>query len=422
MTFPSMTLVGTVDGTDAADQSSDAYWPGFAALRAIAMLLGIALHSAMAYVSRPLDGVVWVVREPSSPICDVIFWWVHTWRIPVFFFLAGFFASLTMGRHGPVGFAVRRLKRLVIPYFVAVYTIGPVLYLVFAFGWYVTGQCTYAQMWPHVPFPAHIQSQAFGPAHLWFLQDLIIMSLVYLGLSVTLGPGTQTENPATASQPASWWMPIAFAVPTGLLLWSDTSPVVAMNNTFLVDPSRLLYFSVYFTGGIMAFHNRSWFRSLTRFNTLHLLLSLPFTALLLFLQKGAIVDVDSLLGRLVLGCTVAMVAWLTLYGLLGLFLRTLNSEPPTVRYLADSSYWMYLIHLPVVLILQIALHTVDIPLVVKFTIVALFTTLIGLLSYHTLVRYTIIGRYLHGPRTRTVVDSTALQNSSNSQLTPPVNN
>jgi len=402
-----------------ADGVSDAYWPGFAALRAIAMLLGIMLHSTLAYVSKPLDGVVWLVTESSSPICDVLFWWVHAWRIPLFFFLSGFFAKLSMDRHGPAGFARRRVKRLVIPYFVAVYTIGPALYLVFAVGWYLTGQCTSAQMLPHVPFPAHIQAQAFGPVHLWFLQDLIIMSIVYLVLSVALGAESQAEDSVKAERLARWWMPMIFAVPTGLLLWSDPSPIVAINNTFLVDPSRLLYFSVYFTGGIMAFQNRTWFRSTTRFAPLHLVLSLPCVALLMFLQNGQVVDTQSLLGRLGLGCTVAMVAWLTVYGLLGVFLRYLNSEPPTIRYVADSSYWMYLIHLPVVAALQVVLSFVELPSFLKFTLVGVTTTVVGLLSYRVLVRDTIIGRYLHGPRTRAVGDSTASEASSTSRLTPP---
>lgn len=408
--------------SNTVDVRSDAYWPGFASLRAIAMLLGITLHSAMAYISKPLEGAVWLVTESSSQICDLIFWWVHAWRIPLFFFLAGFFARSTMERHGPAGFARRRLKRLVVPYFVAIYTIGPVLYSVFAIGWYVTGQCTYAQMMPHVPFPAHIESQAFGPGHLWFLQDLIIMSIVYLILSVALSADSRAEDSVIAERLALWWMPIMFAVPTSLLLWSDVSPIVAIDNTFLADPPRLLYFGVYFVGGIMAFRNRTWFRGVTRFAPLHLLLSLPFVVIMLLLQNGHVVDVQTSGGRLALCSTVAIVAWLTVYGLLGLFLRYLNSEPPTVRYIADSSYWMYLIHLPVVAALQVVLYEVDIPSFVKFMIVGFTTTVIGLLSYRMLVRYTVIGRYLHGSRRRTVGDSAMSGVSSTSQLTPPFTN
>ncbi|WP_077026743.1 acyltransferase family protein [Fuerstiella marisgermanici] len=368
------------------------------ALRAIAMLLGITLHASMAYLARPLEGMRWVVQDTPSLVGDFAYWWVHAWRLPLFFFLAGFFAKLTMDRHGAEQFARKRFKRLVVPYIVAAWTIGPILYVVFVGGWYLTGQCTYDQMMPHVPLPPKLQENSFGPAHLWFLQDLIIMSSVYLFLSVVMpGTGKPVRETKTAIAP-KWWMPIAAAIPTGLLLWSDLSPVIAHHNTFLADPPRLLYFTIYFIGGITAFQNREWFMKAVRFPKTHLLLSVPLGIVYLVLLRTNFLDLQSLTGRLVMGLTVALIAWLTIYGLMGCFLHHWNSEGPQARYIADSSYWMYLCHLPIVAALATALHWIDIPSVFKFLIVSSVTTVIGLLSYQLFVRYTIIGNYLHGPR------------------------
>ncbi len=96
---------------------------GMSALRAIAMLLGITLHASMAYLARPLEGMRWVVQDTPSLIGDFAYWWVHAWRLPLFFFLAGFFAKLTMDRYGAEQFARKRFKRLVVPYLVAAWTI-----------------------------------------------------------------------------------------------------------------------------------------------------------------------------------------------------------------------------------------------------------------------------------------------------------
>ena len=297
----------------------------------------------------------------------------------------------------------QRFKRLVIPYVAAAVTIGPIIYVVFVGGWYLTGRCTYDQMMPYIPLPPELQAVSFGPAHLWFLQDLIIMSSVYLFLCVVMpGPGKSTRESELEIKP-KWWMPIAAAIPTGLLLWSDLSPMTAHHNTFLADPPRLLYFSIYFIGGIAAFHNRDWFLEAVRFPKTHLLLSLPFSLFFLLLLRTELIDLTSLAGRLVMGLTIALIAWLTIYGLMGLFLHHWNTEGPKARYMADSSYWMYLCHFPIVAALDLSLHWVDLPPIAKFLIVSSITTVVGLLSYHWFVRYTIIGDYLHGPRQKSAV-------------------
>ena len=43
-------------------------------------------------------------------------------------------------------------------------------------------------------------------------------------------------------------------------------------------------------------------------------------------------------------------AWLSCFGLMGLFRWLLSRPSFIVRYLSDASYWMYLIHYPLVLV------------------------------------------------------------------------
>jgi len=93
-------------------------------------------------------------------------------------------------------------------------------------------------------------------------------------------------------------------------------------------------------------------------------------------------------------------AWLMIFGLMGLFETVLRRERRGVRFLSDSSYWLYLVHLPLLLVGQAMLRNVDLPGTVKFTLLLLVTTTIMLLSYRYLVRYTMIGWLLNGPRTR----------------------
>ncbi|MEH3076278.1 MAG: acyltransferase family protein [Quadrisphaera sp.] len=50
-----------------------------------------------------------------------------------------------------------------------------------------------------------------------------------------------------------------------------------------------------------------------------------------------------------------MAGWCWVYGLVGLFLKALAGGSPVVRYLADSSYWVYIAHLPLTAVIQLLL-------------------------------------------------------------------
>jgi peptidoglycan/LPS O-acetylase OafA/YrhL len=92
--------------------------------------------------------------------------------------------------------------------------------------------------------------------------------------------------------------------------------------------------------------------------------------------------------------------WLMIFGLMGLAETVLNRERPWVRYVSDSSYWLYLVHLPLIIVGQALLRDVHLPAIVKLTLLIAVATVILLVSYQFLVRYTWIGRLLNGPRTR----------------------
>ncbi len=69
-----------------------------------------------------------------------------------------------------------------------------------------------------------------------------------------------------------------------------------------------------------------------------------------------------------------------------------------MRLLADASYWIYLVHLPIVLFLQTLLIPWPAPIAIKLSLCIAVTLAFGMASYLVFVRYTPVGRLLHGPR------------------------
>ena len=90
--------------------------------------------------------------------------------------------------------------------------------------------------------------------------------------------------------------------------------------------------------------------------------------------------------------------WLLTYGLFGLFLRYMSHPSPRWRYMADASYWIYIVHVPFVMLLPLLFANVPAPGIVKVALVVAMATGLILVSYRYLVRSTFIGEQLNGRR------------------------
>jgi len=92
----------------------------------------------------------------------------------------------------------------------------------------------------------------------------------------------------------------------------------------------------------------------------------------------------------------ALTTWLLVLGSLNLFQDRFPHHSPVWRYLADSSYWVYLIHLPVVVALQGLIAPWMMPAILKFSLLLFVSGILLFGSYHYLVRSTFIGKALNG--------------------------
>ncbi len=93
-----------------------------------------------------------------------------------------------------------------------------------------------------------------------------------------------------------------------------------------------------------------------------------------------------------------LVGWLLTFGFLGLFRRYFSHPHATWRYFADSAYWLYIVHLPLLFLLEIPMATWEAPWLVKFALLNAVAFAILLSSYHFFVRSSIIGKTLNGRR------------------------
>ena len=95
------------------------------ALRAGAMLLGIVLHAALAYTGIPIWPTVDDAWPPFMAINNII----HGFRMPLFFLLSGFFTAMLWKRRGLGGLLIHRVKRILLPLVVGMFTIIPLTWV-----------------------------------------------------------------------------------------------------------------------------------------------------------------------------------------------------------------------------------------------------------------------------------------------------
>ena len=92
-------------------------------LRAFAMLIGVALHAALAFAPIP-----WLaMNRETSPMLLPFFEVIHGFRLPLFFLMSGFFSGMLLQRRGAAGFMNHRWKRIGLPLLIGAATIVPAI-------------------------------------------------------------------------------------------------------------------------------------------------------------------------------------------------------------------------------------------------------------------------------------------------------
>ena len=88
-------------------------------------MLGIVLHGATFFLASPPPAMPILVDRNTSYLMDLVFHFVHNFRMPVFFVMAGFFASLLVDKRGQWGTLKNRAARILAPLLAGLFTILP---------------------------------------------------------------------------------------------------------------------------------------------------------------------------------------------------------------------------------------------------------------------------------------------------------
>lgn len=373
-------------------------------LRAIAMLAGVFFHAALAY--SPLMSDVWLSADPqSSPVVDVVSWFMHLFRMPLFFLIAGFFACYLVEKRGAAGFLKNRTLRILIPFVLFL----PVIWFTLAagVGWALANVENPSPMLGVIAWMATMPDAPPPPVtttHLWFLYNLCMFYVVYVTLEKTGVLSSRWAAVLTSPKFLVFGLPLLIAP----ALAGQWSPHPAPEQ-FVPQLWSFGFYGFFFLIGVQFFRRKELIEELRPYAPWLTATSVVLYAVVYYylptslslqealaVMQGVPVDAK----QIGLGVLEAIIAvHMTLVCLVA-GKRFMDRANPAVRYIADSSYWVYIVHLPLVFFIQYLLLDTHWNLWIEFAISSFGTLAIGLISYAVFVRYTPIGWLLNGRRGR----------------------
>lgn len=364
------------------------------------MLLGILLHATVAYKVHPLP--TWP-DDPNNQswFFDYLYFVVHSFRMPLFFLIAGYFCRFLYHRIGEKAFIIHRAKRILVPFIFSMILILPLTIFPFLLYRY-SGEGN----WNEIFRKAFDQLLGWnGMAHLWFLYFLLIyycIIILLFRLRRSFGRGSLMNAIGKKINTIRFnniTTVLLASIPPGLILLLVPELYLHVDTGIIPKFPYLAFFGYFFLIGWLINRSASAaFSWITGKTGLFLVTGMGISILLFWLEFSGWYANADFIGKTGAKMGASLQAILLVFGSIGFFLRFWQSESRLWKYVSDASYWMYLIHLAIVAGFQVFLIGYPIGSAWKFLLIMLATLAITLVTYHYLIRYSVVGEWMHGRR------------------------
>jgi len=325
----------------AAKAPREHYWD---ALRAFLMLLGIPYHTALSY--RPV-GREWIVNAGpgGSEAFTYLAEFLHLFRMPAFFIVAGYFSAMLLARRSPRVWLRGRWRRIGIPFAFSLVTFVPLMNMA----------CELSNLPPAEALASWLHnsltSAGYWIRHLWF-----VIVLLYCSTAAALAAWRFPALRGAMLPPrADRWIARRFAacllaLSALLGLWQAvaveafyTAGLATNVPQELLRIDELIVYAPYFLIGCAIARTPAVLRRLGTFSPVVTLVALVFTVV-------SVAGFDSLVPMT--GRFVGTFASLATTQVVIAGARRLSRGPsPLVGKLVSASFVMYLVHMPIIVVL-----------------------------------------------------------------------
>lgn len=337
-------------------------------LKVALMMLVVAHHAGQPYGG---SNGFWFFRTEETTRLGSFFAVNAGFFMSLFFLLSAYFMPASYDRKGERGFLLDRLQRFGLPVLFGFLVLVPLLMYVYYICFREYPDISFLTYYVNVYFGLGGKPAGWtGPswpdlnfAHLWFVQHLLVYSVVYVLIRRWLpapAPASAPASMADASRGHSFPKPqkiLAFAVLVSLLtflvrIWYPIDRWVGFLGIIQTEFAHVPQYAAFFTAGVLA-ARRQW------------LAKLPASVGIVSLLIGSILAVNMYLRIVPVHSFGGFTAGSLLYsfyetflctglciGLIYVFQAGLNRSSALLRTLAANTYGGYIIHVPIVVGLQ----------------------------------------------------------------------
>ncbi len=362
-------------------------------LRAAMIAVVMFGHALLPYVTVPRR-----FKDPDTHIAfDAIAVFLYSFAMPVFFVTAGFAAALLYERRGALGVARSRFQTIFLPLLAAYLVLSPLTRGAYVFA---TAVSTNGSIQAGINALQNGNWIRWGAAyHLWFLVSLLVFTALAIGLRWVLLRalgGRMTHVPIRACLASRWRAPTMAVIAAAAM-----APAYALAESFASALTIQLSGFAFFVFGWLFYLHRDLLPTFSHGAWRQIAIAFALLPVAVWSTRERLIapdDADLLIGTLA-GISNCMVAACMTVGLLGVFQRRYDRHPSVLgQYVSDASYWIYLIHLPLLIFVAGALSAFPWSALTKYLLTVSVVVPIVFASYHFFVHATRFGGLLKGNR------------------------
>tara|TARA_B100000214_G_scaffold340454_1_gene286922 strand:- start:250 stop:1371 length:1122 start_codon:yes stop_codon:yes gene_type:complete len=362
-------------------------------LRNFANLCRCIIHAAIPYMVTKTP--IWPVNDKGAWFFDIIVFEIHLFVMELFFVISGFIFMMFLSKESIYKVIINRIKRIVIPFILGLLILVPIVLSLFS----LSNFKGYDLLNFDIVLKCYIEGwklaikNLFPTAHLWFLFYLIIFYVIAIIFKKHLNYLLYFS--------LNQLIMIGIIISSLCMFFMDRWIV---DNPLTLTPEipSLIHYLIFFLIGIIFFKSSNIIKELMYKCKKILLLGffISFIAILpqLYFENTNLYYYKIVkLSAILLSCSAT---YLLVIGFWGIAYKINFTDSKALRYISESSYWIYIINMPIVAFIQIVLISFNISIFLKFLIALTTSLVISIISYEYFVRYTYVGALLNKKRNR----------------------
>ena len=339
------------------------------------VFLLIITHAAVSFMVSPMDSEFWFYHDDETNLLfDGLVAFFHFVRLPIFFLISGLLTTQMITKYGPFAVGLKRVKRLLLPLLFVVFVFGPMINVNIAI---ILGKSNPYSL--HNIFPIHeFRIRHLGTSYVWFLYYLLTYSAIHIVSARFL------KSDSVIHRGKYWLILLIFlalvATSFSLFFWKENS-LFGQYELLPDGGSYFGYFSFY-TAGVYIANIPQGLERIARKSYSQLMLFAGIVSFTLYIALSYQIVAAGLNPmefdvRLMVLSNLSMI--LLSLGVLGVVCHYYTENNALVSYFSKSSYFIYLIHFPVMILFMRWILPLPQNAMIKFLAILLPTIMASLL-------------------------------------------